>query len=327
MTIFNEKHELERRNQAWEKLDGPQRDVVRQGLIGATERCMSHTVLLLGDSKPDSNKEEKELVRGTGVLVKTGHKQGILTAAHVVNEIKNLKSSDSGDFAIGMLGFGGRVVQVNLQAVEIKSAGLQNNQEHGPDIAWIGISPVDMRRIESQAGVFYNLEKDSVQRLGQTQEGEHVARTLIILGYNAQRTACAKAAGYNASVVLPTQINDIEWESKHSDSNEWDYGECELYDPAEPELGSIIKQYNKGAHSEALSQVIGRGGLNEPTDWGGASGSGIWRLNVKTEENKVWVELEGVAYYQITDKSQHPTSKSPAVIRAHGPMSLKKLQC
>ena len=116
------------------------------------------------------------------------------------------------------------------------------------------------------------------------------------------------------------------WKLQWSDDDGWHYGDCELYDPKDPVLGEILVHHRSGSFPQGRIDLLDRGGENEPTNWGGVSGGGIWSLNVKTGERKHWAQLEGIAFYQVTDKTRHPTPGAPTKIRAHGPKSLHKLR-
>ena len=263
---------------------------------------------------------------GTGVLARAGRKQGILTAAHVLNAVSSLASHQRGILAIGVHGHGGTITQLNLPIESTTSEGLDNTEEFGPDIAWIDVSAQTMSQVESRAGVFYNLDMSVLQREGESREGQKIARTLALVGYNAQRSMLAEDAGLETVLTLPTQIDPKTWKLQWPDDDGWHYGDCELYDPKDPVLGEILVRHRSGSFPHGRIELLDRGGDNEPTSWGGASGGGIWSLNIKTGETKHWVQLEGIAFYQVTDKTRHPTADAPTKIRAHGPKSLDKLR-
>ena len=325
VTSLNKK-ELEQRQQAWGLLNAEQRNTIRVGLVSTTERCRNHTVLLLRNRIPVDQEPEIDLIIGTGIFAKSGGRQGILTAAHVLNEIASLDSHKRGELGIGVHGHSGAIDQISLPIDDTIAKGLRNTEKVGPDIAWIDLSLEARGKIESHAGVFYNLDIESLEREGSSKEDQKIASTFVLVGYNAQLTTHAVEVGLNAVVTLPTQINPRIWKAQWSDAGGWDYGNCELYDPSEAALGELLVRHTSGAYSRGEAGVIDRGGDNEPSNWGGASGCGIWSLNVKTGEKKHWVTLEGIAFYQITSKSHHPTLQAPSIIRAHGPRSIRKVR-
>ena len=47
MTSLDQEQEIQRRHEAWRSLDIEQQNVIRSGLVAATERCRNHTVLVL----------------------------------------------------------------------------------------------------------------------------------------------------------------------------------------------------------------------------------------------------------------------------------------
>ena len=326
MTILDQEHELERREEAWRSLDAEQKNAIRDGLVSATEKCRNHTVLLLREPTTPYRCRSIDLIVGTGVLSKSGRRFGILTAAHVLNAVSSLASHKRGNLGIGVHGHKGIITQLNLPIENTISEGLGNTGEFGPDIAWIDVSPETMTQIESQAGVFYNLDKGSLQREGESREDQKIASTLVLVGYNAQRTKRVVQAGLATVLTLSTQIDPNRWRLQWSDAGGWHYGDCELYDPKDPALGETLVRHRSGSFPDGRMDVLDRGGDNEPTSWGGASGGGIWSLNIKTGEKKHWVELEGIAFFQITDKTRYPTGAAPTRIRAHGPKSLHKVR-
>ena len=326
MTILNQDKELGRRQEAWRSLDVEQQNSIKSGLIAATERCRNHTVLLLRERTDSRRRKSIDLIVGTGVLTRSGRRQGILTAAHVLNAVSSLASHQRGILGIGVHGHGGTITQLNLPIESTTSAGLDNTGEFGPDMAWIDVSVQTMSQVESQAGVFYNLDRSGLQREGESREDQKIASTLVLVGYNAQRSTLAVDAGLKTVLTLPTQIDANSWNLQWSDDRGWQYGNCELYDPKDPVMGELLVHHRSGSFPDGRIGLLDRGGENEPTNWGGASGGGIWSLNVKTGERKHWAQLEGIAFYQVTDKTRHPTPGSPTTIRAHGPKSLHKLR-
>ena len=166
MTILDQKQELERRQEAWRSLDVEQQNAIRSGLMSATEKCRNHTVLLLREPTDPRRRRNIDLIVGTGVLTRAGRKQGILTAAHVLNAVSSLASHQHGILAIGVHGHCGTITQLNLPIESTISEGLDNTEEFGPDIAWIDVSPQTMSQVESRAGVFYNLDRSGLQREG-----------------------------------------------------------------------------------------------------------------------------------------------------------------
>lgn len=326
MIILDQAQEIQRRQKAWRLLDAEQQDAIRTGLVAATERCRNHTVLLLKEPTNSDHRNSTNLIVGTGVLARSGRRQGILTAAHVLNAVSSLASHQRGILPIGVHGHGGTITQLNLPIESTTSAGLDNTREFGPDIAWIDVSVQTMLQVESQAGVFYNLDRSSLRREGESREDQKIASTLVLVGYNAQRSILAIDAGLKTVLTLPTQIDANSWKLRWSDDGGWQYGNCELYDPKDPVMGEVLVRHRAGSFPHGRIGLLDRGGENEPTNWGGASGGGIWSLNVKTGERKHWVQLEGIAFYQVTGKTHHPTPGEPTKIRAHGPESLQKLR-
>ena len=326
MTILDQAQEIQRRHEAWRSLDIEQQNSIRSGLVAATERCRNHTVLVLREPADSGRRKSTDLIVGTGVLARSGRRQGILTAAHVLNVVSSLESHRRGILAIGLHGHSGTITQLNLAIESTTSAGLANTGKYGPDIAWIDLSTRTMAQVESQAGVFYNLDRGSLQREGESREDQKIASTLVLVGYNAQRSTLAVDADLQTVLTLPTQIDANSWKLQWSDDDGWQYGNCELYDPKDPVMGEVLVHHRSGSFPHGRIGLLDRGGENEPTNWGGASGGGIWSLNVKTGERKHWVQLEGIAFYQVTDKTRHPTPGAPTKIRAHGPKSLQKLR-
>ena len=96
MTILNQEKELRRRQEAWRSLDVEQQNSIKSGLIAATERCRNHTVLLLREPTDSRRRKSIDLIVGTGVLTRSGRRQGILTAAHVLNAVSSLASNQRG---------------------------------------------------------------------------------------------------------------------------------------------------------------------------------------------------------------------------------------
>ena len=326
MTILDQAQEIQRRHEAWQSLDVEQQASIRTGLVAATERCRNHTVLVLREPAEAGRRNSIDLILGTGVLARSGRRQGILTAAHVLNAVSSLESHRRGILAIGLHGHSGTITQLNLAIETTTSAGLDNTGEYGPDIAWIDVSAQSMSQVESQAGVFYNLDRSSLQREGESREDQKIASTLVLVGYNAQRSTLAVDAGLKTVLTLPTQLDASSWKLQWSDDGGWQYGNCELYDPKDPVMGEVLVHHRSGSFPHGRIGLLDRGGDNEPTNWGGASGGGIWSLNVKTGERKHWAQLEGIAFYQVTGKTRHPTPGAPTKIRAHGPKSLQKLR-
>ena len=247
MTILNQEKELGRRQEAWRSLDIEQQNSIKSGLKAATERCRNHTVLLLREPTDSSRRKSIDLIVGTGVLTRSGRRQGILTAAHVLNAVSSLASHQRGILGIGVHGHGGTITQLNLPIESTTSAGLDNTGEFGPDIAWIDVSVQTMSQVESQAGVFYNLDRSGLQREGESREDQKIASTLVLVGYNAQRSTLAVDAGLKTVLTLPTQIDANSWNLQWSDDGGWQYGNCELYDPKDPVMGELLVHHRSGS--------------------------------------------------------------------------------
>ena len=146
---------------------------------------------------------------GSGTLLRRRDKQcGILTAGHVVGEIRNQEN-------IWLLPVQNRkeVDWIRIQGTGMHGWGETNRGLKGPDIGWIPLSALEVQSIEARGGVFHNRGKKVDDWFGE------VCQVSLIVGFvNAASNPDDKMIAVHAMFAGKTK-------GMANCKEGWDYGE------------------------------------------------------------------------------------------------------
>lgn len=204
--------------------------------------------------------------QGSGTLIKFGNFKGILTCAHVLDEI--LREEE-----VGLLLF--TVRPDEIQSMRLTRANLQEHTffrggpswvEQGPDLAFIRLSPDIMANIESRASV---INGDRQRAQFNSGEPERYAMASVVFGVVQEFTGATVKSGGLATTPFRGFL---------SKGNIVDVNEAH------------------GLDLFRLQPVPDEADL--PTSYEGTSGGGLWQLYLRADGSVIQLRLAGVAFYQ-----------------------------
>jgi len=131
---------------------------------------------------------------GSGVLVRRGHRFGILTARHCLHspESNEVSLGSSGSDKLLLILRGGRGIQVNASEVFEHDISTPKTEQFGPDLAFVEILPGNRLDTFKAIGSFWSLDKDVTQIIdtyggnGKHQSLESDFRGFITTQYSNQ---------------------------------------------------------------------------------------------------------------------------------------------
>ena len=306
------------------ELDGAFLQQVQSEMI---QKLHTYTVVL-AKRLEDHEKGAREIDRfkGSGVLIRLEGSRnfGILTAGHVVNALRNEPHrKDPTRIVVALRGANAnrgifpKLAPVTLQIPPgaITAYGRKNEDRHGPDIAWIPLSPEQVNEIESGTesfGLFYNIGKadrdvSEVVNIWKNQE----------LTEERKRERNSKevcyVVGWSETLQNPHDGEPLTLPAFQA-----------LLERSWAEAGWQYDDYQIGAKNKARPRSEYRVGevhvgFNYPNLLGGTSGAGVWRIAAHPTENGRMVHhLEGILFYDYrTDSKRY--------LRAHGWLSVKRI--
>ena len=264
------------------------------------------STIVLGNRLEDQPFGTPELYRfkGSGVLVRLDDDgpYGILTAAHVVEALaqtgrrperfvvalRTAKTDPSGSSRLAPATF-----DIPQQAMTV--CGRRNRLAHGPDIAWIPLSPAHAGEARNNAvsnGAFYNMtlrnravaDVVDVWRTGERSSLTDVGVSFII--------------GGSAELQSPSVDEDLTLLAFEG-----------LLEHKWTESGWIYADYQVGAKNRIPSPDDPRAkqlrvGYDTPCRLGGVSGAGVWRIEAHPTDDRLVYHLEGIVYYDYRTRER-----------------------
>jgi len=224
---------------------------------------------------------------GSGTLVCLNGQEGILTAAHVLEELPS-----QGEIGLLLAGNQPKIptsLKFNANYCRRYVIPGARSKENGPDIAFMTLPPDILSLVKAKASVF-NLDKRREQILARNFPTTHCL--YCVTGIIAERTVPIKAP------------NPLQHAALLAGSFE-PGGIVPLPDYAGMDLFCFSPQVDVG--------------YTPPFSYQGVSGGGLWKLLVKnmgSDEQLVDCWLNGVAFYQSE------SANGARTITCHGPRSI-----
>ena len=305
--------------------------ILQEWLITLTRKFRAQTVLIgkyMDGEEDRDTKKMLESLRGTGTLVRNGETLGILTAGHVV---RDLQCGADGEVVMAIDQSWGPMELSSQRNRRMKVegrivSGKGTCKRHGdtpetqlkdPDIVWIEISARDAQKLGPHGyagGIFHNwqrsgktrdeeMRKQGCQDAGLWMCGGWHERSRRLLEEGTPLICLIAARSFRESPVPGLEDG-------------WDRFDCTLQPDDRPEEGY------SGRGLECRQDVEGVRG-EEPTNWEGVSGAGIWRVWHTGGQTDLVANcsLAGVVYAQYATDSSKPELK----LRAHGIGSINRV--
>ncbi len=306
---------------------------MEQYFLEMRQTMLAHTVVI-GRILTESNinfKNKLEWLTGSGTLVRKEGQAGILTAGHVIRDLREgdlvkmtiLQSSNR-----DLMKSDGKVIPTEVNGWIIRGEGMDKGKEDpiekqlwDPDIVWIAITEKNVKSIEGYTqGIFYNWDKrqETLDQLIGSEEGKYdgmwvcgriheISQKLLEMGRGYRIYVHARQVFGNGKVQDPTD----EW-----DRYDYNVDLQESEDMYSIYIGNMMED-----EDESVSKLL----IDDPHEWGGMSGGGIWlaHMNGRDFREKALpdITLVGVVYAQhgIDQQGQW------RVLRGHGIRSLKRI--
>jgi hypothetical protein len=226
---------------------------------------------------------------GSGTLLSVGRIDGILTAAHVWDDILNRKLKENLD-ELGLLQFPIRATQAQRLRLKLSHAdavmmGSPPFDEFGPDLAFVRLPIVTANALKADSS-FVNFDKQIATAFSAVAEGAktHDAVVGVVADWKRDTRDDGKL------IITPI-------EALHN------VGKAQ---PIAPAQGFDRMQFTPLPATD----------FTLPKTYGGSSGGGLWRA--LTDEKNVYFEkrLMGVAFYE------ERTKDGSLDIICHGPESI-----
>ena len=306
--------------------------ILQEWLITLTRKFRAQTVLIGKYMDGEENRDTRKMLeslRGTGTLVRNGETLGILTAGHVVQDLKcgaNGKVVMAIDQSWGPME---RNSQDNRrEKVEgwiVSGEGTRKSHEDSqeaqlkdPDIVWIQISAGDAQKLGPYGyanGIFHNWQQSGKTRDEEMRKQGCQDAGLWMCGGWHERSR--RSLGKEGTPLIYLIMAKVFRESPVPGlADGWDRFDCTMQPDDRPEEGYS----DRGL--ECRQDVEGVRG-EEPTNWEGVSGAGIWRVWHTGGQTDLVANcsLAGVVYAQYSTDSSKPELK----LRGHGIGSINKV--
>lgn len=239
------------------------------------------------------------ILSGSGTLVEFGSVAGVLTCAHVVDELLHfmrVEAAAGRDAELGLVCFPvrptqrqGHKVHLNLTDHLLLRSGSFTSR--GPDIAFLKLPDASMNQLRASASVL------SITRHKQLQQAPAPQSRSTL-------TIVSGAIDDLSSITSKPQATTLNVEG----------------------LMNVSKLRRKlrphGGFDRWLLTPTFSGGVTPPKSYEGTSGGGVWRLGLKPDNTGTFAVVEarlsGVAYWQTKNKD----SGSDFELIGHGPRTL-----
>ena len=302
-----------------------QRDVRR-----ITQKLQAQTVLV-GKWTDEERAQDRDKViasrPGSGILVHSGRSSGILTAGHVVRNLRPGESS-AGEVVMA-IGQGMNPMSTGPQKYRMKEVrgwivageGMCTSRKdpieaqlRGPDIAWIRITPVDASDLKAYpGGIFHNWRKAEASRSGKTRAQGYQEEGLWMCGGIYEKSERLLEVGQVRACVAAQQVFRVASASEPDDG--WDRFDYTLRLAGHPK--ARLADWWKAGRSAAENEIL----REEPESWRGMSGAGIWEARRTPADEGPVCSLVGVVYAEHPPNLNEPELK----LRAHGIGSINRI--
>lgn len=155
---------------------------------------------------------------GSGTLTTVNSAKGILTAAHVVEELSSLPS-------VGVVRFTGppkQAMTISIDHIRVISCGNQDWLQEGPDLAFMILPSQDVSALEAFGCVFLDLVSRRVQLAQGNVEGEFY----LLAGMVGEMTSSEVVSEGTARVVSGGLVDFVNV-GPHVFRGPFDYVDCE----------------------------------------------------------------------------------------------------
>lgn len=186
------------------------------------QKLQAQTVLV-GKWTDEEKAQDRDKVRasrpGSGILVRNEGSPGILTAGHVVRNLRPGKSSDEVVMAIGQgmnpMSIGRQDYRMwKVQGLVVAGEGMRTSREdpidmqlRGPDIAWIRITEKDAEILKGYSGgIFHNWEQAEASRSEKTCEQGYQEESLWMCGGIHEKSERLLEVGHVGVCVMAEQV-------------------------------------------------------------------------------------------------------------------------
>jgi hypothetical protein len=231
---------------------------------------------------------DRVALRGSGTLVRLGKTYGILTAAHVWQVVSKLPKV--GIYLYPPRGREVHAITEDIQLLDAVSFGNKNDDQFGPDIAFVRLRPSKATSIEKYA-TFLSLERNEEKA---TAPAADDSKTMDAVAGGVDELGQKENVLGNRKLVIQNSVLLCGHAEKIADGHDG-------FDRMEftPSLGPEFVP---------------------PSSYGGMSGGGCFRVyfpssGIGTPE-PIAFHLLGVAFYETTNENK------PDKLICHGPVSL-----
>jgi hypothetical protein len=231
------------------------------------------------------DRTEDAIAAGSGTLVTIGSIAGILTAAHVLQNLPNRGE-------VALLLFPGNERRLQKQTIDMALAdkvmlAAATSGSSGPDLGFLRLPEVNIKNLRA-TNSFFNI---SDKRDGVARGQPRTTYTDAVLGVVEEWTKDA------APVRLSTRLKTFNL----------------LFCG-----GDVTSKWCAGPYDLCTFTPSFEDGIEPPKSYGGVSGGGLWRVYFEPDgSNKVHERrLIGVAFYEI------PDAEGNKRINCHGPLSV-----
>ena len=301
----------------------------RRDVHSITQKLQARTVLVgkLTDERAQARDKVIASRPGSGILVRNGGFPGILTAGHVV---RNLRCSESSaDEVVMVIGQGMNPMSTGRQDYRMQKVqgliaagkGMRTNradpidaQLRGPDIAWIRITEEDAEILKGYAGgIFHDWRKAEASRPEKTRAQGYQEKGLWVCGGVHVKSEELLEVGHVGACAAAQQVFRADSASEPDDG--WDCFDYTLRLAGHPKA-RLAGGWDAG-RSAAENEIL----REEPESWRGMSGAGIWEARkTKADESPV-CSLVGVVYAEHPPNPNDPELR----LRAHGIGSINRI--
>ena len=300
----------------------------RQEVRCITQNLVAHTVLVgkwMNQREARDPENALRSLRGTGILIRNGSAEGILTAGHVVRDLVRGGLPEEAVMAVDQSSIPmatglqrPRRMQVRGwivagEGTRISHEDPRETQLRGPDIAWIRVTAEDARTLERYGSTFHNWERSENARDEEMRQQGRGKVGLWACGRIHEKSR--KLLGTD-KLMLCVVARQVFRESRVQEPRDgWDRFDYALELDDNAEVG--YADWGQAERNAAVKEIL----HEEPASWGGMSGGGIWAAHKRQVDDRPQCSLVGVVYAEHSPSSDKPELK----LRAHGIGSINRV--
>ncbi len=229
---------------------------------------------------------------GSGTLVAIDNVLGILTASHVINELRRYE--DVGLILVSPVQTELHNVSFKTQLAHDYSFTCGQEPSHGPDLGLIIPPPNVLDTLKARMS-FYNLSKRKVPMLERPQSVEN--GFWVLSGIVGERTSDAPPERGFSKVKVFRGIHGA---------------------------GKVVNGYDRDSFDYLVFEALYNEFYEGPESYGGVSGGGLWQVLVRPDGSALEIAeclLSGVAFHQSA-QNETPAGEVIREITCHGRRSL-----